>query len=516
MSSTLRQSLNLMHTWVGVIVGLLLFAIFWMGTMSVYDREIDRWMAPMTRLAVPEQPLSFEKFRHTYDAAVAAHAVSWTVLQPTERQPVLRLVYREAASKKLINRYFDGTTGAVLPDQDSLAGTRFLYPFHYSLHIKAWNLGEWIVGAAGMAMLVLCVSGIVIHRRLFADFFTFRPNTLAGRKFFELHTLSGVLGVPFHVIITLSGLIIHFMVYFPSGYLSSYEDLRGFNAEAVGGYQRPKANKPGTLAPLDPMIDEARRLWNGVEPWAVVVRHPGDANAFVTIFQSFDSAIPRYAPAVSFDAATGTLLHKTDPIGPMIKTQRFISGLHQIQFRHWTLRFTYFALGLVGCVLIGTGLLFWLESRRKRHAHEGRSGVRIVEALAVGGVTGIIAATAGFLVINRALPLGTTFLGVGREALEVWTFFLVWIAALAHAWLFPRAAWAQQCRAIAALSLTAVALNWLTTGDHFVRTLSHPHLWGVAGVDVALLLSAFVAMLFARKLSNNERQAGAAVPALAG
>ncbi|MGN6463822.1 MAG: PepSY-associated TM helix domain-containing protein [Pseudolabrys sp.] len=505
-----------MHTWVGVIVGLLLFAIFWMGTISVFDREIDRWMAPMTRLAPPDHVISFETFRPTYDAAVAARAPSWTILQATERQPVVRLVYREAAKKKLINRYFDGTTGAILPDQGSLAGTRFLYPLHYGLHIKAWDLGEWIVGFAGMAMLVLCVSGLIIHRRLFADFFTFRSNTFAGRKFFELHTLAGTLGLPFHILITISGLIVHFSVYFPSGYLSSYEDLRGFNIEAVGGYQRPKANRPGTLAPLDPMVEEARRQWNGAPPWALVIYHPGDANAFVRIFQTFDGAIPRHAPSITFDASTGAVLHKTEPLGPMMTTQRFISGLHQIQFRHWSLRFTYFALGLLGCLLIATGLLFWLESRRKRHAHEGRLGVRIVEGLAVGGTAGLIAATAAFLVINRILPLNTVFLGTEREALEVWTFFVVWIAAFAHAWLLPRTAWIQQCWAIAALSLAAVGLNWITTGDNLIRAASHSHLWGVAGVDTGLLVTAGVAVLFARRLSNRERQTSTTAPAFAG
>ncbi len=50
MEPTFRASMNWLHTWAGVVLGGLLFAIFWMGTLSVFDREIDRWMAPMTRL----------------------------------------------------------------------------------------------------------------------------------------------------------------------------------------------------------------------------------------------------------------------------------------------------------------------------------------------------------------------------------------------------------------------------------------------------------------------------------
>ena len=51
MGTGFRTSMDWLHTSAGVVLGGLLFAIFWMGTLSVFDREIDRWMAPMTRLA---------------------------------------------------------------------------------------------------------------------------------------------------------------------------------------------------------------------------------------------------------------------------------------------------------------------------------------------------------------------------------------------------------------------------------------------------------------------------------
>ena len=91
------------------------------------------------------------------------------------------------------------------------------------------------------------------------------------------------------------------------------------------------------------------------------------------------------------------------------------------------------------------------------------------------------------MVINRILPLGVSFLGIERYALEIWVFYLVWIATFAHAWWRPRGAWAEQCRAIATLAVFAIVLNWVTTGDHLLRSLSMPHLWPVAGVDIGLL-----------------------------
>lgn len=55
-----------------------------------------------------------------------------------------------------------------------------------------------------------------------------------------------------------------------------------------------------------------------------------------------------------------------------------------MRFRHWGLRWLYFGLGLVGCMTNATGYLFWLESRRKKHARLALGGVRVVESLTGG------------------------------------------------------------------------------------------------------------------------------------
>ena len=48
------------------------------------------------------------------------------------------------------------------------------------LHIRIQDIGLWLVGLAGMAMMVLCVSGVIIHRKIFTDFFTFRADQEAA------------------------------------------------------------------------------------------------------------------------------------------------------------------------------------------------------------------------------------------------------------------------------------------------------------------------------------------------
>jgi uncharacterized iron-regulated membrane protein len=509
MEPTFRQSMNVLHTWTGVIVGALLFAVFWMGTLSVFDREIDRWMMPETRLAASEKPVSFDALRAKFEAE-ARMPLFWFVQLPTDRDPLLRLVWRGAGRPVL--QALDPSTGAKVPNAQTLGATRFIYPFHYNLNLKFWDIGVWLVGFAAMAMLVLVVSGVVIHRRIFADFFTFRRKKLS-RSILDVHNIAGVLGLPFHFAITLSGLAIFYAIFFSSWQVAYSGDLKTYNREAFDTFSRPKLNRAGDLGSLDAVAAEARRLWGGADLMFMFVWHPGDAGSYVEVRRSFADSVTAHLDIAYFDGTSGSLLHRAGT-KPVKTVQRFIAGMHYIQFRHWTLRWLYFSLGAMGCVLIATGFLFWADSRRKKYAQLGLSGVRVVDALAVGSTTGIIVATLGFFVINSLLPLGATFAGYERAALEIWFFYLVWLVTFGHAWLRPSRAWIEQCWLIAGFAASAVLLNWITTGDHLVRSLTHIHLWPVGGMDLTLLAAALIAVLTAYKLQRRAAATSGHLPSV--
>lgn len=486
-----------LHTWVGVVISALLFAIFWMGTLSVFDREIDRWMMPGTRLATDTPPVSLDKAAAAVAPLVPAHASQWRLDLPAPRAPLVRFSYRDGAGNTT-TRYLDPANDTLIPDQGTKGGSGFMFPFHYSLHVKWLNLGEWLVGLAAMALLALLVSGVVIHKKIFTEFFTFRPKSRLPRSALDLHHLMGVVGLPFYFVMALSGLIILLTIYFPLAHVGAYGGgntaKAAFSAEAQGRYTRPKANAPGGLASLDAMAAQAERVWGGGRPYLVRVWNPGDANSYVELRRSFAHDITMNLDQLYFDAGSGALLHRFTA-APVVTAQRFIAGLHFIQFEHWTLRWLYFLAGLSGCVMIATGLLFWIEARRAAHAKQGRVGVRVVEGLAIGSITGVLIATLAFFVANRLLPLDIA----GRAAWEMWVFYLIWIATFAHAWLRRGPAWREQTVVIAGLAGLAVVLNALTTGDHLPRTLAQGR-WAVAGMDLMLLAAAIVAAWVARRM----------------
>ena len=508
MEQGFRASMNWLHTWAGVVIGALLFAIFWMGTLSVFDREIDRWMMPMTRLAPADAPVKLDALRDILLSDMEANreangeegARNGFIIPPAERAPMARVGYRGKDGFK--SKFVDPASGEVLPEPGTQGGTGFIFPFHYSLHLRAnaGGVGYWLVGLAGMAMMALLVSGVIVHVKIFKDFFTFRTDRKTPRVALDLHNVTGVLALPFHFLITLSGLIIFVTIYFPAASDILYDkDEKAYFQEAFGSYSRDRAGQPGSIGSLDAMAAEAVRLWgDGTQPFFVRIHHPGDANGYVEMRQSYDNKVTMSLDRVYFDAGSGAVLHHH--IGkPVLNSQRFISGLHFIQFKHWTLRWVYFILGLSGCVLIVTGFLFWLESRRKRHTQQGLRGVRIVEGLTIGSTTGIILATLGFFIVNRLLPLGLEH----RADIEFWGFFAIWVLSFAHAWIRTKRGWIEQCYATAAAALLAVLLNAITTGDHMLRTLMQGN-WPVFGMDSMMLAGGTIALATAIRLQRRQ------------
>ncbi len=418
----------------------------------------------------------------------------------------------------------DPQTGERLPDdlQDRLQlGTGFFFPLHFMLHLEWMELGYWIVGLAGMGMMAALVSGVVMHRKIFRELFTFRPEKARLRSTLDLHNMTGVLALPFLFVITLSGLLIFAYMYLPSPTtlmrpLAKTQEL--VEAAATGLPVEP-SGRPGELASVDAMMADAKARWaaKGVpgEIGSVSVIHFGDSDAYVSISRDNVDRVAT-SETLHFKGTTGALIYEDPPASGIRATQGFLYGLHFQHFRHWALRWLLFAGGLAGCACIATGFLFFVEKRKKKHAADGKAGARITEALAVASVTGMLVATGALMLANRLLPVDLP----GHAGWQQTIFWLSWVATLLHAGFRSRAAigpglspaWAEQSWLIAILAAGAALANWLTTGDHLFQTVAAGY-WPVAGVDVMLMATAAIAGYTAIRLRSRHMRSEKAVPA---
>jgi len=533
-----------LHTWFGLVLGYLLVVIFFFGSLSVFDREIDRWVLPETRfepqvipsysdileeafanLAPDPDELAEARSRVAGELPENLRVLFWGAYT-THRDPTLSIFAEYAIPNNPDDPYdhihghatIDPRNGKVLSEDHLNIGSEFFYPLHYSLHLHWKNLGYFIVGFAALMMLVALVSGVVIHRHLFKELFTFRRDKHHQRRVLDLHNLTGVAALPFHFFFALTGLIVFAYIYLPVSetllakpafeYAMQEAKEKGLPFEAAG--------IPTATGSVDEMVAEAKRIWDqrdaAGEVGFLLVNHPGDQNSYVSVFRAGTDTVSLVGQGIHFDGRTGDLLYE-DPAHTVVAgLNEFLIGLHLQHFEHWPLRWLYVFGGLIGCVCIATGFLFFVQ-KRKRDL-KTRFGLRSVDAFAVTTITGMLLATVAILVANRLLPADIA----GKGSWEITVFCLTWLLSMAHAFWRSAAlkvqalspAWHEQCFAIAALALSAVLLNWISTGDHLLVTLAEPY-WPVASFDLVLLGVSWLSFVIARRLHRNV--AGALVSA---
>ena len=107
-----------------------------------------------------------------------------------------------------------GVEGDWLADQDGNLVARLEAPFseflvhlHTHLHLPAtWGL--FIVGLTVVALLSSLVSGLLSHPRIFKDAFALRWGGSRRLQEADLHNRLGVWGLPFHIVVTLTGTLL--------------------------------------------------------------------------------------------------------------------------------------------------------------------------------------------------------------------------------------------------------------------------------------------------------------------
>lgn len=554
MFTNFRQAMAWLHTWMGLVLGFVLMVCFFFGSLAVFDREIDRWAIPQTRFEPQPMP-SFDRMLLPILRQVQPDEKDYAAHMPqlhdpakgpmtprlelpadeywaytTHRDPVLTMgvgfavpLARHPADHNHIHGdvTIDPRSGALVPDDALKIGSRWFYPLHYSLNWTWKDIGYWIVGLAGFSMLVALVTGVIMHRKLLREFFTFRPWKRTQRSVLDLHNLTGVVALPFHFFFAFTGLVIFASYfYFPVSHtlLKPLHQRHEVMEARATGLPHERSGVAAPLASVDAMVLEAKRRWAARdmagEVGYLVVRHVGDANSYVSLYRAGSDRVALVGEGIHFKASTGEVLREDPPRPVVSEIHEFLAGLHLQHFEHWLLRWLYVMGGLLGCVCIATGFIFFVEKRKAQHAKAGGQGSRVVDALAVTAVTGMVIAAIGMLVVNRVLPADMA----GKGDWEKLAFWGIWGLAMGHAFLRSgpvaqarrNPAWREQCWAIAGLAVAAVALNALTTGDHLVKTVFTDTYWPVAGVDLSLLASAGIALWAARKLALRERGAAKA------
>ena len=503
MKGNFRQSMAWLHTWSGLVVGWLLFMIFLSGTATYFRQEISQWMRPELNVPVVSAEAALDSATR-YLNTHAADATRWFIRLPDPRNPAEMFAFWEHPDGSFGDALIHPQTGDALTARDTRGG-EFFYRLHFDLHYMPAIPARLIVGLCAMIMLIALISGIITHKKIFREFFTFRPGK-GPRSWLDAHNALAVLSLPYHLVITYTGLLTLMFLYLPFNPQPLYPEAdRTFFNEAVGHLPAPEATgEPAALADFAPMLAAASARWEGAAAGIVTVHHPGDRAVRVDI-QRLDSSRIAFNPQVAvFNGMTGEFVRTAGNPSAAATTFGVLYGLHIARFAEPALRLLLCLAGLAGTAMIGTGLVLWVVKRQPKQAGQRQPfGVRLVTALNRAVVIGLPTAMVSYFWANRLLPVGMA----QRAEWEIHLFFIVWTLGLLFAWLRPGLrGWLAQLWLTAALCALLPLVNALTTARGLPGTLMQGDsvfVW----FDVAMLaISALLAMT-ARYLQRRARQA---------
>ncbi len=514
-----------LHTWVGLWFSWLLFAVFLTGSLAVFSEAITHWMTPEHHAAeahaAEQTPAKVDRERRLELAVqyMTRHhpgAGMWEIW-PVDRFHDNGLVtYWFDKNGQYADAELNPDTGEELPEDShgaaraTLGGTHFV-DFHYNLHDEP--VGLWIVAFAAMAMLVAMVSGVVTHKRIFKDFFTFRVKK-GQRSWLDAHNATAVLTLPFQFMIVYTGIVISSVSLMPAPMTAMYgtgmEASRQYLAELMGEDKPTPTGTPLAVPALEPIVARAEQMI-GQSARAIVINNPEDGAMRIGVYGWTESADARTSISstsgmVEFSGATGEVLRMRQPGGvhggaaPL--TRQVMSDLHMVKFGGLAMKWLYFLCGLAGAAMMGTGAVLFMVKRRTKMGNEFGAATarvyRLIEGLNVAAMAGLAIACIGYLWANRLLPVSLP----QRAGWEIRVFFIVWALTLAHAWLCtPRRAWIWQLGLLSALCLLLPALSLLTLGDHPVAQIARGD-WESAGVELTSVVTGLLAGWAAIRLRN--------------
>ncbi|MDN3378657.1 MULTISPECIES: PepSY-associated TM helix domain-containing protein [unclassified Pseudoalteromonas] len=515
-----RQSSSWLHTWVGLFFGWILFMVFVTGTLSVFRDELTSWLRPEV-LAV----------EHANQEAGLANAVNflkqqgkasyWSINFP-DRSPTIDLKWfgeNEKVSKRGgKSAHLNPATG----EQVQPRTTRFI-DFLYRMHFELYNLprsgARWFIGIATVAMFVALISGVIIHKRIFTDFFTFRPRK-GQRSWLDLHNAASVLALPFHLMITFSGLLLLMYLLIPWGIQAAFDgDVQQYR-KASGGRGGGSVIEqvqvtPTELSSIGGDIDLqlstltllAQTHWpNGVS--SIRVKNPNGQPHFQLYQLGADSIVSRgQSESLSFNSKSNRLTLHTidyDKISTARSIYNVLTAWHLMRFADPIQRWLYFVAGIAGSFMIASGLLLWSKRREQKYEKQKLpSNLRWVSTLNITAIMGLFVAFIVTCIANRVIGYSTE----KNLSTEIVIFFISWSVFFVYAWfrnwLFynPKKAW-RESLIFCAISYAALAIYDL------LFILPELHNSAIAteillSTTVILLLSALAALLTAQWLQRN-------------
>jgi len=376
------------HTISGIIICALLYVIFFAGSFSFFKDEISSWQSNSSYKenkidAFPYQPF-LDSLDKKYDLSGRDLTLYFYANSP-------RVYVSMAPSQDTINNkqakesaYFNYDLSK--KEEKTYAEAYDMGEFLYRLHFLAqlnqafpfrvgYPIGYIIAGLVSFLFVFALITGFLLHwDKIVSNFYLFRPWSKLKTVWTDIHTALGVIGFPFQFVFAVTGviLIINTVFIMPFSQLlyegdteKIYQELE-YNADVSSAF----ANKPITTIPsLQKFVDRTQAVWPKAFLKRVTLKNYGDENMLLII--EADADLKRNFSGtglIAYDMRSGKIVQERSPYEKssyISVVKSIIYRLHFGDYGGYFVKIVNFVLGIIGCVVIISGILIWLVARDK-------------------------------------------------------------------------------------------------------------------------------------------------------
>lgn len=519
-----------LHSWTGVALGMFVFIVAFTGCLALFHGELQAWEDPNKRISLSEELPAFDDtFQAWYSDLEAQGEVESLYLVPPSDYAPFYAAYAHIHSGDDhidVEAMWHPYTLKPLTAQGEGAAD-WLYDMHIYLKwpdfLGGYTVGYFIVGAAGIILLLSIISGVVAHTKIREEFFSLRLFRSVRLKWQDTHKVFGLWGLPFYGMVAFTGAILGVIsLILPiMAFLAAKGDVEALQ-NAIIGSPPPAIGVEAEMLSMDDII-ALPHPQTGERADYILFTNYGDQAAVLDLYYPSTTKLVLTEP-VSFSGVTGEQINNpvTDVNTPANRLYSALAPLHFGTYGGIALKFLYFILGLSLAIITALGTMMWIE--RRLHGNEGSKSekfYRRISKLNVGICGGLVVASAG-------LFTHSTLYSGAEVAREFWTgtvFFGLWFAFLGYAFVRVNEYIATRNAILfsAFALISAAILNMVLTGHSIIDGLMGNGNVQTAWTDLTLLAigvaSIPIALSLPGKRTNKRRQSrddvpvGAATPA---
>lgn len=393
------------HTISGIIISAVLFVIFFAGSYTLFKKDISAWQSNTSFTAKKDTRLNYNRvldsldqkyklrgrdvsFYHqekTFDTYIEVTATKDSTLAPKKKPEPDKKGKKKGRRDDGDGAYFKYNfyKGDSKTYEQSYDLGEFLYRLHFLAQLNQVPIkigtpfGYLVAGLVSFFFLFALITGFLLHwDKIISNFFVFRPWSKLKTVWTDAHTALGLIGFPFQLVYAVTGvvLIVNTVLLAPFTFVfyggkadKMYSDLEYSDPKV---YTYTYQSLPGKIN-VQSYIDRTQKLWEDSYIKRVMIKNYGDASMAIVIEGSANPSRSFSGNGkIIYQLKDGKVIYHHSPLGEsnyVNKVKSLIYHLHFGDYSGYALKIIYFILGIMGCVVIISGILIWLVARDKKN-----------------------------------------------------------------------------------------------------------------------------------------------------